>query len=183
MPTLVPDCIAWAIETLAIAPTDRLLEIGCGPGVAALLACERLGKGAYVGVDRSGVAIARATERNLKNIEAGKAAFVKSPFADADLGGARFDKVFAIRVNFFWQGGQHELPVVRAALKRRGRLSIVYEPPRKGMMARTVRQVRENLEREGFAISEVLTETRQSEMFCIEAVPVARPVRGRPVPE
>ena len=174
MPTMVPNWVAWAIDTLAIAPTDRLLEIGCGPGVAALLACEKLEKGAYVGVDRSGVAIARATERNVKTIEAGRAAFVKSPFADADLGAARFDKIFAIRVNFFWQGGQRELPLIRAALKPKGRLSIVYEPPRKGIMAWTVKKFRENLEREGFAISDVLSETRQNEMFCIQAAAVAR---------
>src|SRR5262245_35671997 len=108
MPTNVPDVITWTLSTLTIAPTDRVLEIGCGPGVAALLACEKLGKGAYVGVDRSGVAIKRATEHNAKSIEAGKARFIKSLFADADLGGARFDKIFAIRVNFFWQGGQRE---------------------------------------------------------------------------
>jgi protein-L-isoaspartate O-methyltransferase len=168
--TSVPRCVAWAIENVAVAPSDRLLEIGCGPGVAAALACKTLGTGTYVGVDRSGVAIARATERNLANIKSGKARFLRAKFADADLGGARFDKVFAIRVNFFWQDGRPELPVIKAALKRKGRLTIVYEPPQKGMIPNTVRKVRANLEREGFSITEVLTEIRQSELLCIQAV-------------
>jgi len=168
--TGVPKCVAWAIEYVAIAPSDRLLEIGCGPGVAAALACKKLGTGTYVGVDRSGVAIARATGRNLSNIESGKARFLRAWFADADLGGARFDKVFAIRVNFFWQGGQRELPVIQAALKPKGRLTIVYEPPRMGMIPGTARKVRANLEREGFSITEVLTEISQSELLCIHAV-------------
>jgi protein-L-isoaspartate O-methyltransferase len=172
--TSVPKCVAWAIENVAIAPSDRLLEIGCGPGVAAVLACEKLGTGSYVGVDRSGVAIARATERNLSKIESGKARFLKTPFADADLGGARFDKVFAIRVNFFWQDGRPELPVIQAALKRKGRLTIVYEPPQKGMIPNTVRKVRANLEREGFSITDVLTEIRQNELLCIQAVRTRR---------
>jgi ubiquinone/menaquinone biosynthesis C-methylase UbiE len=169
MPTEIPDCIAWTLEMLAIAPADHVLEIGCGPGVGASVACEKLGKGGYIGVDRSDVAIKRATERNAKRIEAGRARFVKSPFADVDLAGARFDKIFAIRVNFFWQGGQRELPLIRKVLRPKGKVFITYEPPRPGMMPRTVRLVRENLEREGFAISEVLTEMRQSEMFCIQA--------------
>jgi protein-L-isoaspartate O-methyltransferase len=167
--TSVPKCVACAIENVAIAPSDRLLEIGCGPGVAAALACEKLGTGTYVGVDRSGVAIARATERNLASIESGKARFLRAKFADADLGGARFDKVFAIRVNFFWQDGRPELPVIHAALQRKGRLTIVYEPPQKGMIPGTVRKVRANLEREGFSITEVLTEIRESELLCIQA--------------
>jgi protein-L-isoaspartate O-methyltransferase len=168
--TQVPKCVAWAIEQVAIAPSDRLLEIGCGPGVAAALACKKLGTGTYVGVDRSGVAIARATERNLTSIESGKARFLQAKFADADLGGARFDKVFAIRVNFFWQDGRPELPKLRAALKAKGRLTIVYEPPQKGMIPGTVKKVRANLEREGFSISDVLTEIGQSELLCIQVV-------------
>ena len=125
-------------------------------------------------MDRSGVAIERATERNLANIESGKARFLRARFADADLGGNRFDKVFAIRVNFFWQGGQPELPLIQAALKPKGQLTIVYEPPQKGMIPGTVRKVRANLEREGFSITEVLTEIRQSELLCIQAVRTRR---------
>ena len=175
MPTKnVPKCVGWAIEHVAIAPSDHLLEIGCGPGVAAALACKKLGTGSYVGVDRSGVAIKRATERNLENIESGKAKFLRAWFADADLGGNRFDKVFALRVNFFWQGGQQELPLIKTVLKPKGQLTIVYEPPQKGMIPNTVRKVRANLEREGFLITEGLTEIRQRELLCIQAVRTRR---------
>ena len=38
----VPDRLAWAVETMAIGPADRVLEIGCGRGVAVALICERL---------------------------------------------------------------------------------------------------------------------------------------------
>jgi hypothetical protein len=88
--------------------------------------------------------------------------------------GNRFDKVFAVRVNFFWQGGQRELPLIQAVLKPKGQLTIVYEPPRKGMIPGTVRKVRANLEAGGFLITEVLTEIRQSELLCIQAVRTRR---------
>ncbi len=38
----VPSRIAWALSVVAPAPDDRVVELGCGPGMAAALVCERL---------------------------------------------------------------------------------------------------------------------------------------------
>jgi hypothetical protein len=42
MSRTVPERIRWAVKTLDIKSSDRLLEIGGGPGVAASIICERL---------------------------------------------------------------------------------------------------------------------------------------------
>jgi SAM-dependent methyltransferase len=92
----------WAIDVLGVAGSDRLLEIGCGNGVAAALVCERLTLGRLTAIDRSAKAIATARQRNADHVAAGKAVFVESAFDVFSADTGAFDKVFAINVNLFW---------------------------------------------------------------------------------
>jgi protein-L-isoaspartate O-methyltransferase len=54
--TRVPERITWAVEQLDLAPTHRVLEFGCGPGVAAALVAERVTEGSLLAIDRSATA-------------------------------------------------------------------------------------------------------------------------------
>jgi ubiquinone/menaquinone biosynthesis C-methylase UbiE len=89
------------VERLDIQPGDRVLEIGCGHGVAATSVCERLDGGHLTAVDRSPKMIEAARRRNAAYVEAGKAEFLVANLEDMDLGDRRFDKVFAVRVGLF----------------------------------------------------------------------------------
>ena len=86
------------VEALDPQPGDRVLEIGCGHGVAVSLVCERLTTGRVVAIDRSAKMVAAATERNRRWIEAGRAEIRAGSFQDLDLGHERFDKIFAVHV-------------------------------------------------------------------------------------
>jgi ubiquinone/menaquinone biosynthesis C-methylase UbiE len=87
------------VERLDVRPGDRVLEIGCGHGVAATLVCERGGR--LTAIDRSPKMIAAAERRNAAYVAAGTAEFLVATLEDADLGDRRFDRIFAVRVGLF----------------------------------------------------------------------------------
>lgn len=128
----VPERVRWAVEQLHPGPDEQLLEIGCGPGVAVALICERLAGGRIVAIDRSATAISRATQRNAEHTAAGKAVLLTMALEDlqpADMlvGAERFDKIFAMNVNLFWvRAPVRELGLIRAVLKPGGTLFLFY---------------------------------------------------------
>lgn len=115
---------------MAVAPTDRLLEIGCGHGIAVGLVCERLADGTITAIDRSAKMIEVASRRNAGHVSSGRAVFRTVALEDADFPGERFDKVFAVNVNLFWtRTPTAELALIRRLLAPGGALYLFYEPP------------------------------------------------------
>jgi ubiquinone/menaquinone biosynthesis C-methylase UbiE len=112
----VSERLRAVVERLDIQPGDRVLEIGCGHGVAATFVCERLDGGRLTAVDRSSQMIQAARRRNAEYVEAGRAEFLIANLEDMDLGDRRFDKIFAVRVGLF-----HREPERARALAERWR--------------------------------------------------------------
>lgn len=119
----------WAVDRVDPAPADRILEVGCGHGVAVSLVCERLRGGTITALDRSAKMIASARRRNAAWEAAGVATFATTALRDADLGDARFDRIFAVHVGVFLRGEPGpELRVVADHLAAAGTLWLVDEP-------------------------------------------------------
>jgi ubiquinone/menaquinone biosynthesis C-methylase UbiE len=87
------------VDGLDLRPGDRVLEIGCGHGVAATYVLERGAR--LTAIDRSPRMIEAATRRNAAYVEAGMAEFLVAHLEDLDLGDRRFDVIFAVRVRRF----------------------------------------------------------------------------------
>ena len=117
----------WAVDTLEVRPADRLLEVGCGHGVAVSLVCERLTTGTITAIDRSPKMIEMATRRNRERVDAGRAVLEAIALEDADLGDRRFNKVFAFNVAPFWQQPERALGAVREHLARDGAVYIFWD--------------------------------------------------------
>lgn len=117
------------VEELHIAPTDAVLEIGCGQGVAGTYVCRKLTTGNYVGVDRSQKMIDAALRRNQEFIAEGKATFTCQELENLDLGNQKFNQIFAVRVGLFHREPERAKQLVNPYLAPGGKLTVIYDTP------------------------------------------------------
>jgi ubiquinone/menaquinone biosynthesis C-methylase UbiE len=123
------DRLIRIVDALELQPDQRVLEIGCGHGVAADLICRRLDGGRLVAVDRSPKMIAAAAKRNAAHVEAGTLDLVVSSFEDLDLGDRRFDVLLAVRVGLFHREPERARALAERWLAPGGRIVAVYDGP------------------------------------------------------
>jgi SAM-dependent methyltransferase len=150
----------WAVDTLALDPADRVLEVGCGHGVAVSLVCERLTGGQITAIDRSPKMIELATRRNREHIARSRAVLKTAALENADLGTERFDKIFAFNVAPFWLQPKDALGTVRRHLAPDGAFYLFWDarhtqPDRAHDLAD---QLHEKVRLAEFSVSHVLVE-------------------------
>ena len=148
------------MDTLAIRPSDRVLEVGCGHGVAVSLICDRLTTGTILAIDRSPKMIAMATRRNRAHVEAGRAVLEAVSLEDADLGKRRFDKVFAFNVAPFWLKPEVTFEIVRKHLSKRGSLHLFWDTRHASLRraAELATRLTARVQLGGFSVDRVLTQ-------------------------
>ena len=104
----------WVVELLELAPGDRVLEVGFGPGLAVEKIAARLREGRVVGVDHSELMRRQATRRNRAAIAAGRVELRVGTAAALPVEDARFTHAFAVNSLQFWP----DLPAALAELQR-----------------------------------------------------------------
>jgi SAM-dependent methyltransferase len=168
--------LAWAVDALGVAPSDRVLEVGCGHGVAATLVCERLDGGRLTAIDRSAKMIEMAKRRNREHVEAGRAVFETVALERADFGGERFDKVFGVHVAALWRSAA-AAEAVKRHLAPGGALFAVDQAPgwRSAADARaSAEEVAAALRKRGFEVGDPLVEElAAAPVTCVVARPAA----------
>jgi SAM-dependent methyltransferase len=127
----------WAVGLLGVEPTDHVLEIGFGPGIAIRELSRRATQGLVCGVDHSAVMVRQATRRN--------AAAVRARRVDLRLGAAEqlptftepFDKVLAVNNMGMWHAPDEGLQALHRRMRPGGRIAIVSQPRCPGATAET----------------------------------------------
>jgi predicted TPR repeat methyltransferase len=128
----VPARIRVAVDVVDPAPDARVLEIGCGPGVAMALLCDRLVDGHITGLDRSATAIERAEKRLRRRLDDGVADLQHRDLTTFHGDGRPYDVVFAVNVTVFWTGAGDLATAtahVRDLVADTGRVHLLLETP------------------------------------------------------
>jgi SAM-dependent methyltransferase len=120
----------WVLSLLGIRSTDRVLEIGFGPGIAAGKAAAQAAE--VVGIDRSALMVGRAAKRNKEWIETGKLKLILGSEDTLDAGPGSFDKIYSVNVVQFWKEPVSVLRKLRGLLKPGGVVVTAYMPRHRG---------------------------------------------------
>jgi cyclopropane fatty-acyl-phospholipid synthase-like methyltransferase len=171
VPPSAAERIVWTVDTLAIRPTDRILEIGCGHGVAVSLVAEKLTDGTIDAVDRSAKMIAATQNRNAAAVQAGIVRVHCSELADTNFGDAAFEVVFGIHVPVFVRGEpQREFEVVRKHLVPDGRLYLSYQPLEPATTPAVVDRLSTSMRDNGFVVEDVkIADLSSGRSLCVVA--------------
>lgn len=127
----------WAVQLLDVQPADRVIELGCGPGVAIAALAAQASRGLVVGVDHSQVMVGQARRRNRGAIKAGRVRLVHTPVQKLSIGDGQFDAALAVNTVGMWPDPAVRLSDIARLLRPGGRIALVSQPRCIGATAAT----------------------------------------------
>jgi SAM-dependent methyltransferase len=127
----------WAVQLLDVRPTDRVIELGCGPGVAIAALAARATQGLVVGVDHSQVMIRQAGRRNRSAVRAGRVRVIHMPVERLSPDDGPFDAALAVNTVGMWPDPTARLREIARLLRPGGRIALVSQPRCPGATATT----------------------------------------------
>jgi ubiquinone/menaquinone biosynthesis C-methylase UbiE len=121
----------WTVSLLDVQPTDHILEIGFGPGIAIEEVARRASHGLVAGVDFSWVMVAAARRRNAGAVRARKVDLRHGDAARLPFSDNAFDKGYSIHSIYFWPDPLAALREAFRVLKPAGTFILTVLPKEK----------------------------------------------------
>lgn len=118
----------WAVSLLDVAPTDRVLEVGFGPGIAIAELARRVTRGHVYGVDHSAVMVRQAARRNAAAVRAGRVHLMQASVDRLPTFAEPLDVVLAVNSAGMWPDPVARLTELRGLLRPGGRIALVSQP-------------------------------------------------------
>ncbi|NJM74144.1 MAG: class I SAM-dependent methyltransferase [Scytonema sp. RU_4_4] len=118
----------WAISLLHLQPSDRVLEIGFGPGVTIQKMSEIVSHGLIWGIDHSDVMFRQASKRNQRAIAAGRVRLALTSVSQLPAFDGPFDKILDVNGFQFWDNQIEVLRQLREQLRAGGIIALVHQP-------------------------------------------------------
>jgi cyclopropane fatty-acyl-phospholipid synthase-like methyltransferase len=118
----------WTLSLLALEAGHRVLEIGCGPGVALNACAARTSEGHVVGIDHSQVMVRQARERLAAAIASGRADVRLGSLSDLDNEHDAYDRIFSSNVVQFFPNMDDAFSRIHGFLADGGVAATTYQP-------------------------------------------------------
>ncbi|MFQ5469712.1 MAG: class I SAM-dependent methyltransferase [Gammaproteobacteria bacterium] len=122
----------WTLDLLNLEPTDRVLEVGFGPGIAIKKATRIVQQGLIVGVDHSETMLHQANKRNTTAIKEGRAKLYLGEIESLPDFEQTFNKIYSANVVQFWDNPEKEFAHLYDLLSRGGKIATTYMPRHSG---------------------------------------------------
>jgi len=117
----------WALQFLDVQPTDHVLDVGCGGGMAVKLIAGIAVEGFVAGVDHSEDMAQQALKRNAAAVQAGRVEIRHGNVAALPYDDESFDKVIAVETFYFWPDPVANLQEVRRVIRPSGLVALAME--------------------------------------------------------
>lgn len=119
----------WMVDMLPLDPGNRVLEVGCGHGVALGLIGEQLTTGTVTGADRSTKMIAAARKRNAALVGAGRVRLRTASLHELDDEPGSYDLICAMNHPGSWRHSGRNRPATSGLLAPGGALCLFAQQP------------------------------------------------------
>jgi SAM-dependent methyltransferase len=134
--------IELALELLRLPDDARVVEIGCGPGVAIKALAARVPSGSVTGIEPSSEMRTQARLRNRAAVNAGRVTVLAGSAEALPVDGtAVFTHYLSMYSVAFWQSVERGLREARRVLAPGGRLVIIARPARHAAPASRAEQI------------------------------------------
>lgn len=138
--------IRWTVGLLQIDGCKRILEVGCGPGIALKTCAKKSPSCLLTGLDHSDVMIRQAGRRLKSETDRGKVQLIKGELSDLNPDECSFDRIFSINVVQFLPDTERFFIEQRERLADGGLVLTTYQPRHKNPTSADARQMGHRIE-------------------------------------